>query len=84
MTYMTHSCHFNNNCKMVVESHDFIFCREAKEQKLVKRDARWTFVFQDWEWNTFPTEIINSKATFITMQAPDQCCIVNNKKGALI
>ncbi len=26
--------------------------RTAQEKQLVRRDARWTFVFQDWDWQS--------------------------------
>lgn len=26
--------------------------REAQSRQLVRRDARWTFVFQDWDWES--------------------------------
>ena len=70
---------------MFSDTHNFFsFYRQAKSEKLVKRDARWTFVFQDWLSHLFPMDEIKSKANFITM-TKDECCIVSNKpKGKIL
>ena len=42
--------------------------KKAKSKKLVKRDARWTLVFHDWNYNRFDTSLLgDAKATFFTM-----------------
>ena len=53
---------------------------DAKSKSLVKRDARWTFVFEDWKTDQFPNEDLGVQVTFITMNEED-CCVVKNTKG---
>ena len=40
---------------------------KAKSRNLVKRDARWTFVFQDWNDGNFPKNSLSAQVTFMTM-----------------
>lgn len=53
---------------------------EARARSLLKRDARWTFVFQDWKFEEFPLEDLDVQVTFFTMEGSD-CCVVKNKPG---
>ena len=58
--------------------------KKAKSKKLVKRDARWTLVFHDWNYNRFDTSLLgDAKATFFTMGS-EQCCIMLRKNGIVI
>ena len=41
--------------------------QKAKSRNLVKRDARWTFVFHDWNDGNFPTNSLPAQVTFMTM-----------------
>ena len=40
---------------------------KAASRNLTKRDFRWTFVFQDWNYMFFPTKMLSAHVTFITM-----------------
>ena len=51
---------------------------EARTRQLVRRDARWTMVFQDWDVKRFPRDQITSELTFVTMDS-NQCCIIKNQ-----
>ncbi len=55
--------------------------REAQRRQLVKRDARWTFVFQDWGWEAGfvpQSELGDVQVTLITLGG-DDCCVVLDK-----
>ena len=54
--------------------------REAKRRRMIRRDARWTFVFTDWKFNDFNVSPLEIQVTFITMANQD-CCIVMNMQG---
>jgi hypothetical protein len=55
--------------------------RQARQRSLVKRDARWTFVFHDWRYNDFPMSELDAQVAFLTMTGSD-CCSVMNTPGA--
>ena len=54
--------------------------REAKRRRMIRRDARWTFVFTDWKFDDFDVSPLEIQVTFITMASQD-CCIVMNMQG---
>ena len=56
--------------------------RKAKSKALVKRDARWTLVFHDWNYNRFDTSMLGAKVTFLTMDS-EQCCIILRMNGKI-
>ena len=57
--------------------------RKAKAKSLVKRDARWTLVFHDWNYNRFETSMLGAKVTFLTMDS-EQCCIILRENGEYV
>ena len=44
---------------------------------MVKRDARWNFVFRDWNFDKFPVSNLDAQVLFFTM-ANDVCCAILN------
>ncbi len=47
---------------------------------MIRRDARWTFVFTDWNFASFDVSPLDVQITFVTMADKD-CCIVLNKQS---
>ena len=39
----------------------------AKSRNLAKRDSRWTFVFHDWNAESFPKSQLSAQVTFMQM-----------------
>jgi hypothetical protein len=50
---------------------------------MIRRDARWTFVFTDWKFADFSVAPLNVQITFITMADRD-CCIVKNMASGML
>ena len=63
-----------------IEDNQFLISRKAKAKSLVKRDARWTLVFHDWNDGRFETSMLGAKVTFLTMNS-EQCCIILRENG---
>ena len=63
-----------------IEDNQFLISRKAKAKSLVKRDARWTLVFHDWNDARFETSMLGAKVTFLTMNS-EQCCIILRENG---
>lgn len=53
----------------------------AKQRNLVKRDARWTFVFHDFRAEDFPMSQLDAQVVFMSMTGTD-CCAVMNQEGS--
>ena len=68
---------------IIIENNDdtqILIPRKAKAKSLVKRDARWTLVFHDWNDGRFETSMLGAKVTFLTMNS-EQCCIILRENG---
>ena len=68
---------------MIIENNadtQILIPRKAKAKSLVKRDARWTLVFHDWNDGRFETSMLGAKVTFLTMNS-EQCCIILRENG---
>ena len=63
-----------------IDDYQFFISRKAKAKSLVKRDARWTLVFHDWNDGRFETSMLGAKVTFLTMNS-EQCCIILRENG---
>ena len=65
-----------------VDDTQILISRKAKAKSLVKRDARWTLVFHDWNDGRFETSMLGAKVTFLTMNFTYfyYCCKNNIKK----
>ena len=64
-------------------STDFLkkLYRKAKETGLVKRDSKWTLVFEDFQRAKFSKDELMDLANMIEM-TPETCCILQNKFGS--
>ena len=70
------------HCSRVFFTTSMVY-RKAKSKALVKRDARWTLVFHDWNYNRFDTSMLGAKVTFLTMDS-EQCCIILRMNGKIL
>lgn len=54
----------------------------AQQRSLVKRDARWTFVFQDWRSSEFNLNSLSAQVVFMGMTEEDCCTVKNQPQGS--
>jgi hypothetical protein len=54
---------------------------KAKEMSMIKRDTRWTLVFDDFNYGSFPKSSLTEQTNFLEMRAKDNCCIIKNEAG---
>ncbi len=54
---------------------------KAKEMQMLKRDTRWTLVFEDLKSSSFNINDLEDQTNFLEMKSSDNCCIIMNKKG---
>ena len=54
---------------------------KAKSMKMIKRDTRWTLVFEDFEYSGFAKNALSEQTNFLEMRHPDNCCIIKNQQG---
>ncbi len=48
---------------------------------MLKRDTRWTLVFEDLKSSSFNINDLEDQTNFLEMKSSDNCCIIMNKKG---
>ena len=51
------------------------------ELQMLKRDTRWTLVFEDFKSSTFDNAMLEDQTNFVHMTGDANCCIIQNKKG---
>ena len=49
--------------------------------QMLKRDTRWTLVFEDLKSSSFNINDLEDQTNFLEMKSSDNCCIIMNKKG---
>ena len=54
---------------------------KAKSMKMIKRDTRWTMVFEDFEYGGFSKNSLAEQTNFLEMRHGDNCCIIKNEQG---
>lgn len=54
---------------------------KALGMDMLKRDTRWTLVFQDFKHNDFSLDTVMNQTNFLQMEDPENCCIIMNKIG---
>ena len=55
---------------------------KAQSLKMIKRDTRWTIVFEDFDYGSF-TKNSPEQTNFLEMRHGDNCCIIKNEQGKL-
>ena len=53
----------------------------AKKMQMLKRDTRWTLVFEDFASSSFNNDMLEDQTNFVHMTGDANCCIIQNKKG---
>ena len=54
---------------------------KAKSMKMIKRDTRWTMVFEDFDYGGFSKNSLAEQIKFLDMRHKDNCCIIKNQQG---
>ena len=55
---------------------------KAKTMQMLKRDTKWTLVFEDLQSGMFGADELEDQTNFVEMKQTDvNCCIIKNKKG---
>lgn len=54
---------------------------KARTMDMLKRDIRWTLVFEDMKSGDFKNSLLDDQTNFVEMTDGDNCCIIMNKKG---
>ena len=55
---------------------------KAKTMQMLKRDTRWTLVFEDLKSAEFSMSELEDQTNFVEMKPTDvNCCIIRNMKG---
>ena len=54
---------------------------KAQSLKMIKRDTRWTLVFEDFDYGSFSKNSLSDQTNFLEMRQGDNCCIIKNEQG---
>ena len=54
---------------------------KAQSMKMIKRDTRWTLVFEDFDYGSFSKNSLKEQTNFMEMRHGDNCCIIKNEQG---
>ncbi len=54
---------------------------KAKSMDMIKRDTRWTLVFEDFNFASFPKSSLSDQTNFLEMKNSDDCCIILNQQS---
>ena len=54
---------------------------KARSMQMLKRDIRWTLVFEDMKSETFKNSELDDQTNFVEMLDQENCCIIMNKPG---
>lgn len=54
---------------------------KAKSEGMLKRDTRWTLVFEDMKSREFTNDGLEDQTHFVEMIDQDNCCKILNKKS---
>lgn len=55
--------------------------QKAKNMQMLKRDTRWTLVFEDFESSSFSDSMLEDQTNFLAMTDDSNCCIIKNRVG---